>query len=763
VHRSTIALVNRTISTINSMYDSSYGHSAAAAVPRPPVSCRQPDNLSGLPGPPLFSSFPLDAFVSSCSIWSAAQRRLTRRICAEVVSFLLTARRLQPTTCTAGDMGGMNVEAILAASCVGETHRAADASSPLSVNPLYPDYASQPPPPVLPGAHSLGPPPVSALLDTGTLPLSSTHSGAATVVVPLVAERVSLPASLNIVPLLSILPPAVAARYQPSAAAELLRPLHEVAALDLVSPLRGTARVAGSRHQYVRLIARMSAVGMLGWTDSPKAVNGVFTVGKDDASDRLIIDAQPANRLFIDYPHVELPSPTHLLQLQLPPDKRVPLFCFKSDLSNYYHHIGLPAWLCEYFALPPLTPDELLSIGLDPVQHARFPMCVTMPMGWSHAVFCAQTAHEHIVYSSSTLQPEDNILSLNTPLLSGDDVRHGICIDDTFGFSLSRAAATRTLDALLECYRRAGFIVKESKVVRPTSSSVKVIGFDIHGAAGTVSLSVESRLHLLCATAALLRRGVATGTELAHIVGRWTWCVLVRRAALSLFQRVYQFIEVAGRRRFTLWPSVRRELRSIMAVVPLLQASLRSPLFHRAVASDASELAAGVVSTPLTPALEQLLWPLCSSRQHATLQTLCNSERGRAMLADGATSPQHDYLATAAAVYGRVYSAVAASPWTTLVSSRWQDATEHINTLELRAALLAVHWLLSYPSSLTSRAYLLVDSTAAFFSLWKGRSSSPRLLLVLRKICALLLASGLMLMVGWLPSAVNPADAPSRQ
>jgi hypothetical protein len=58
--------------------------------------------------------------------------------------------------------------------------------------------------------------------------------------------------------------------------------------------------------------------------------------------------------------------------------------------------------------------------------------------------------------------------------------------------------------------------------------------------------------------------------------------------------------------------------------------------------------------------------------------------------------------------------------------------------------------------------YLLVDSMVAFFTLWKGRSSSPKLLLVLRKISALLLASGVMLLPGWIPSEVNPADAPSR-
>ena len=39
---------------------------------------------------------------------------------------------------------------------------------------------------------------------------------------------------------------------------------------------------------------------MIAFTAEPLAVNGLFAVEKDSDTDRLIIDAQPANRLFID-------------------------------------------------------------------------------------------------------------------------------------------------------------------------------------------------------------------------------------------------------------------------------------------------------------------------------------------------------------------------------------------------------------------------------------------------------------------------------
>jgi hypothetical protein len=201
-----------------------------------------------------------------------------------------------------------------------------------------------------------------------------------------------------------------------------------------------------------------------------------------------------------------------------------------------------------------------------------------------------------------------------------------------------------------------------------------------------------------------------------------------------------------------------------LGLLPLLEARLDAPLFQRVVASDASEFAAGVVSTPLTEELHQRLWPLCSTRRHAVLQTQLQSDSpANPLLSPGLLldSAQRAELSIAESVFRSFYEDVESARWSTIVSKAWRDP-EHINSLELRAALLAVHWVLSYPSSLTRRVFLLVDSTVAFFSLWKGRSSSPRLLLILRKIGALLLASGLSLLTGWVPSEFNPADGASR-
>ena len=203
----------------------------------------------------------------------------------------------------------------------------------------------------------------------------------------------------------------------------------------------------------------------------------------------------------------------------------------------------------------------------------------------------------------------------------------------------------------------------------------------------------------------------------------------------------------------------------LLSLQPLLTAQLHQPMFHRAIASDAAELAAGVVATPLDSDFSARIWPLCSSRHVAALQTQFNTDRARSAL-DATCSRHSDADAEAVrstlASFEHFYHTVSAVRWSTLISKGWSD-TEHINVLELRAALLAIHWALSFPSALDRRVFLLLDSSVALFSLWKGRSSSPPLLLILRKISALLLAGGLSLLCGWLPSAINPADAPSRR
>ena len=502
------AVTNRCLLSLNRLYDSSPSAPLPSFISSYPSSV-QPDN-----------SF-CPSRSSPQSSTSAGQLRALTHIRDQCSVFVLKVRAWRHPG-PACDIDRNATDVLSSFSFTSTPHR--HSNRPL----IHPTPTSSP----CDHISLEGPLPSAASWSSVPLPLSSSFSTASTTVVPLQASRVALPDHLNIVPLASVLPPSVAALYSEAANPALLRSPIEVFTLNCTHPLK-KARIAGSRSEYVKLVGRLVSQGMLAWTDRPKAVNGVFTVGKDADADRLIIDAQPANRLFVDAPHVSLPNPSHLVQMQVP--NGMTMFVGKSDLSNFYHHLGLPTWMQKYFALPSLSPEEMRSIGLDPSDGRSFPMCVTLPMGFAHAVYLAETSHEHVVYGSGALQREDNLLHMASPVISQNRATHGIIIDDFFLFCLNRQLAMAQFQRVLAAYRAAGFLVKSSKVVEPTSSPVKVIGFDICGADSTVSLPLDSTLSLLTATTSVLRTGLITGTGLAHLIGRWTWCMLLRRPSLRLY------------------------------------------------------------------------------------------------------------------------------------------------------------------------------------------------------------------------------------
>jgi hypothetical protein len=637
-------------------------------------------------------------------------------------------------------------------------------------------------------------------------------------IMPLQAHRVSLPdTSLHIISMTSVLPQHIAQQYDTNSQHQLLRSPMEYDVLNAAYPLRRPS-TGGSRSEYLLLMQRLYAIGMISFTTQPKAINGIFTVYKDDCTDRLIIDAQPANRHFIDCPAVSLPDPSHLTQLYIPHGQT--MYTGKSDLANYYHQIGLPQWMQQYFCLPALTLDELSTIDTNITTHSSsnvrvYPMCLTLPMGFSHSVYIAQSIHEHILYSQQVIHPCDNIM-VNPSFQQHSDidfqqhVKHGIYIDDLFHFSCSLSASQQYHHAVLQAYSKVGFIVKQSKVIAPTCQPVKVLGMMIDGQQHTIYPPTSVQLSLLVTTYELLTQcnhhqynnSVSiTGHQLSRLMGNWTWCLLLRRPTLSILQHTYRFIGIAQHKLFQLWKCVKHELVMLISVLPLLSCNLSAHTFRHIMATDASSTGVGVVSTPFKhnyfTTLQQYVQFYCSSRNNAStlvdMNTLMkyyathqhNDQSGYyiidtppaaaaakpSTISPTSTSPSStstaiplsatDVYVDSVANISAFHQSIESTTWKTIVSKSWQHA-EHINQLELRAILLMLHWVCTHPSAIHSRVYCLMDSIVAFYICWKGRTSKSNCLFIYRKIAALLLSSDIVLLSGWIPSATNPADHPSR-
>ena len=178
-----------------------------------------------------------------------------------------------------------------------------------------------------------------------------------TPVVPVMADRISLPVNAGSVQLTDILPTQYLNTYSATNCAALFRPMSE---RELTAP----PRLCASQPEWIKLVRRLADANMVTFTRAPKIVNGVFAVPKDANTDRLIIDARPANAQFVEPEAVRLPTADLLAKLET--DKTKPLYAAKVDLDNFYHRLRLPEWMVPYFALPPVrdaTSAQRLLIG----------------------------------------------------------------------------------------------------------------------------------------------------------------------------------------------------------------------------------------------------------------------------------------------------------------------------------------------------------------------------------------------------------------
>jgi hypothetical protein len=544
--------------------------------------------------------------------------------------------------------------------------------------------------------------------------LITTYSPRDPVVLNIIADRVALPESNNPVPVEDLLSPELVAAH--------LGP-HILLQVPPDSPPRGGLAFA-SHAEYLLLLRRLLRLNMVEFTcEQPPVINGMFGTPKPDApveaSIRLITDARPANALFTKPPPVDLPSPDVLANLQVPDGAE--LWVAKADLDNFYHRLLLPAWLRKYFALPAVTADDLDMAAEFGTGTVLFPLLRVLAMGWSHSVFIAQTVHEHTVVTKLRLEPRRRIRRGTLVVVEG--LWYMIYIDDFGLLSVGPAEINDVLRRYLALMASLQLPAKLSKV-HFAQRRAKLIGVTIDGSDLTIGVDPARLLELVCTTEALLYRGYCTGNRMAQLVGDWTWAMLCARPSLAVFNAVYKFIKVADRRVFEIWPSVHQELRTAIGLAPVLFTSLRQSHAPVCCAVDASLTGQGVCAMDVE-----------------------GKELERTILSSGFES--WSFLQEP-------------ERWRPIVSAHWKRE-EHINALECRAAYTALRWILSHPGTLRTRMVIFSDSSAVTGALAKGRSSGTFLLPRQRRICALLLASGVRLTVPWIPSELNPADVLSRR
>ena len=302
-------------------------------------------------------------------------------------------------------------------------------------------------------------------------------------------------------------------------------------------------------------------------------------------------------------------------------------------------------------------------------------------------------------------------------------------------------------------YDREGFPVKEEKV-EPASTMTTALGLVVDGDRGVVAANVAKVKRLVGATRAVLRRGRASGRMLQQLLGHWTWFMMARRSALAIFARCHEFCRKLDRKWSYLWPRVRGKLVTACRLAPLLQTNIRAPLAAMIMACDASESGFGVAYAvaPL-PAVQAAVDKTLAAPSPSFIGPSGTSAVDHAP--DEPRARRHDDEVP----LGRPL-------WRTL---RWKVAArgrrrydDHITHLEVRAAAICTRWWARARSRFHHRVLIAIDNQAVERAVGKGRSSPPKMLLQMRRIGAVALATDTYWISTWVPSEDNPADGPSR-
>ena len=114
--------------------------------------------------------------------------------------------------------------------------------------------------------------------------------------------------------------------------------------------------------------------------------------------------------------------------------------------------------------------------------------------------------------------------------------------------------------------------------------------------------------------------------------------------------------------------------------------------------------------------------------------------------------------------YQRLRQTVPARLWRWRVISGWQwtKGKEHINALELRALEATLRWRIIKLGDFHCKAVHLTDSLVCLHAVSRGRSSSRKLRGCICRLNAVLLATGVSPIWGYVRTDQNPADKPSR-
>ena len=560
----------------------------------------------------------------------------------------------------------------------------------------------------------------------------------------------------------------------------MLRPLSELQNLDdtlgRVEPYMDPV-LGSDRRQYLAFLEDLDRRGLLTWSQNPKVLCSVFFVRKKPSSEtgadlRMIIDCRPANRRISDPPNTVLASPESLSSLEV--DHADTLYTSTVDVRDCFYRIRVPDWFAEYFALPPIDAADISSTR-GRFAGRVFPCIAALPMGFTWSLYIAQEINRaRVVASGMPAESEVNAHSIeNTFRLHS--TRFIVYVDNIAVFGRDREEVDRVMGKIICELNRCKLLTHEHT---PADTQCELLGMFVDGEKKEIRMTSKRFWRIRWGLEWMLRKGKVRGRLLEKIIGHVTFAALLNRNALSVTHTVYKFIRKHYDSPALLWYTVRRELETLLGLLPTLRTSFVRAWDGEVYAADACESGFGVVTSHWPPTLVASIGRI-NERSRFRMQKGGKSAREHAARSAqscfGDTLKHHDTVWSAevpqhcpddwsvAPDFPEIPRAKIEDTSWSVVCSRHYRYSEAIHLKEARAINWSARRTTKSLHTHFSKRLLLCDNMSVVLSFERRRAHVFALLRQVRLFAALNMASGIHFCIRWIPSEANPSDLPSRR
>ena len=532
---------------------------------------------------------------------------------------------------------------------------------------------------------------------------------------------------------------------------------------DPVKPYIDPA-LASSPAALGRFYGRLHQSHMLSFVSGRHAHTvGVFFVHKKNGKLRLILDTRLANRAFRKPLTTRLPTPAAWSSLEVGAEDT--LFTAAGDVADAFHRMALPSHLRHLFRLPAIkckfVDPKLWPAGCKREDYIT-PEYATLPMGWSSSLFFCQHTLQSAAAKAGLLESDCIEDRSWIGHISPGRVVHAEYVDNFFVCGTDRERVQKSFDGVRRVLETWGFDIHEVTDAQPV---VEGLGLRLDGTEKRVTLTSSRIWKLRLAALAIGRlKSPPPAKVIEKVVGHFTFAMMVRREALSVFSSVYQYIHAPKPGR-SLWLLAQAEIVQASSLLPLLSTSWALPWDTVVSATDSSDFGYGVCERILDVRAVASCGRPCEQWRYSVEGAIRARARALGLERDEhlASDQQYACARICSAEFKEIpLDVLSPEAWHIVFSGRWNHH-ENILRTEGRAMISGIRHKMRALRSQQRRHVVLVDNLSLALGICKGRGSTSLLNSTCRQLCALSLASDCRVHVRWIPSERNSADKPSRQ